>query len=161
MPERSRGAADTDRNEEQHSVAVAAVVTDERARVLLMQRRDHGNWEPPGGALKVGEFVEDGLRREVKEETGVEIDVGPVSGVYENPRQGVLSLVFKCALREGAAVETTEASDVRWVSPEDVRSLLNRDYARWVSDALQGGPPRVRNQQDTIKGASSSPHRSV
>jgi 8-oxo-dGTP diphosphatase len=33
-----------------HSGAVAAVVFDERGSVLLMKRRDHGNWEPPGGS---------------------------------------------------------------------------------------------------------------
>jgi 8-oxo-dGTP diphosphatase len=43
-----------------HSVAVAAIVFNERENVLLMRRRDHGNWEPPGGVLKVGESPPEG-----------------------------------------------------------------------------------------------------
>jgi 8-oxo-dGTP diphosphatase len=43
-----------------HSVAVAGIVFDEQGRVLVMRRRDHGNWEPPGGVLKVGESPPEG-----------------------------------------------------------------------------------------------------
>jgi 8-oxo-dGTP diphosphatase len=57
--------------------SVAAIVFDERRRILLMRRRDHGNWEPPGGVLKVGESPPGGVRCETIEETGVEIQVGP------------------------------------------------------------------------------------
>jgi ADP-ribose pyrophosphatase YjhB (NUDIX family) len=89
-------------SEEQHSVAVAAVVLDESDRVLLMQRREHGHWEPPGGVLRVGESVEEGLRREVAEETRVVVDVGPLGGIYENPDHGVLSLVFRCTPKAGS-----------------------------------------------------------
>ena len=67
-----------------HSVAVAAIVFDGRDRVLLMRRRDHGNWEPPGGVLRPGEQPAEGVAREVHEETGVEVDVGTLTGVYTN-----------------------------------------------------------------------------
>lgn len=38
-----------------HSVSVAAVITDDQGRALLIQRRDNGHWEPPGGVLELGE----------------------------------------------------------------------------------------------------------
>jgi 8-oxo-dGTP diphosphatase len=78
-----------------HSVAVAAVVFDERGSVLLMKRRDHGNWEPPGGVLKTGESPPDAARRGALEETGVDNRVGPVTGVYTNIEEGVVTLAFR------------------------------------------------------------------
>ena len=64
-----------------HSVSVAAAIFDDSGeKVLLIKRRDNGNWEPPGGVLELDETIEDGLRREVREETGAEIEVGPTDG---------------------------------------------------------------------------------
>jgi 8-oxo-dGTP diphosphatase len=51
-----------------HSVSVAAVITDDAGRVLVVQRRDNGKWETPGGILELHEPVHAGVRREVEEE---------------------------------------------------------------------------------------------
>jgi 8-oxo-dGTP diphosphatase len=48
-----------------HSVSVAAVITDDHGRALLIQRADNCRWEPPGVVLELGETIHDGLRREV------------------------------------------------------------------------------------------------
>jgi ADP-ribose pyrophosphatase YjhB (NUDIX family) len=42
-----------------HSVSVAAVITDDHDRALLIQRRDNQHWKPPGGVLELGETIED------------------------------------------------------------------------------------------------------
>ena len=57
-----------------HSVSVSGVIIDEQGRALLIQRRDNHHWEPPGGVLELDESIEDGLRREVREETGLDIE---------------------------------------------------------------------------------------
>jgi 8-oxo-dGTP pyrophosphatase MutT (NUDIX family) len=44
-----------------HSVSIAAVITDDHGRALLIQRRDNHRWEPPGGVLELGETIEDGV----------------------------------------------------------------------------------------------------
>src|SRR3954469_9135931 len=88
-----------------HSVSVAAAIFDESGEnVLLIKRRDNGHWEPPGGVLELNETIEEGLRREVREETGAEIEVGPLTGVYKNMNRGIVALVFNCHL-------TSEPSD--------------------------------------------------
>ena len=66
-----------------HSVSVAGVVIDEDGRVLVIERRDNGHWESPGGILELGETFEEGVRREVLEETGVQVSVGALTGVYK------------------------------------------------------------------------------
>ena len=56
-----------------HSVSVAGVVVDAQGRALLIQRRDNGKWEPPGGVLEREETLPEALQREVLEETGIKI----------------------------------------------------------------------------------------
>ncbi|MFF7010394.1 NUDIX domain-containing protein [Streptomyces fimicarius] len=58
-----------------HSVSVAGVVVREDGRVLTIKLADNGTWEPPGGVLELAEAPEDGVRREVFEETGVKVEV--------------------------------------------------------------------------------------
>ena len=67
-----------------HSVSVSGVITDDHGRALLIQRRDNHHWEPPGGVLELDEAIEDGLRREVREETGLDIEPDTLTGVYKN-----------------------------------------------------------------------------
>uniref|UniRef100_A0AAU2VUW1 NUDIX domain-containing protein n=1 Tax=Streptomyces sp. NBC_00008 TaxID=2903610 RepID=A0AAU2VUW1_9ACTN len=63
-----------------HSVSVAGVVVREDGRVLVIRRADNGAWEAPGGVLELDERPEDGVCREVLEETGVKVDPVRLSG---------------------------------------------------------------------------------
>ena len=57
-----------------HSVSVSGIITDDHGHAQLIQRRDNRHWEPPGGVLELNETIQDGLRREVREETGLASD---------------------------------------------------------------------------------------
>jgi NUDIX domain len=63
-----------------HSVSVAAVVVDDEDQVLVVQRRDNGKWEIPGGILELGESIRAGVRREVEEETGLLVEPERLTG---------------------------------------------------------------------------------
>jgi 8-oxo-dGTP diphosphatase len=63
-----------------HSVSVTGVIIDEQDRVLVVQRRDDAKWELPGGILERQESVEDGMRREVLEETGMHVEPVRLTG---------------------------------------------------------------------------------
>ena len=67
-------------------VGVGAVIVDERGRVVLIKRRYEpmaGRWSLPGGGVEVGETLEEGVAREMLEETGFEVEVGPVIEVFD------------------------------------------------------------------------------
>ena len=128
-----------------HSVSVAAAIFDESGEnVLLIKRRDNGKWEPPGGVLELDETIEDGLRREVREETGADIDIGPLTGVYKNMARGIVALVFRCGLLTPPHTTSPEASEVGWVRVGKVSALMPPAYAYRILDAVEPRPPRMR-----------------
>lgn len=128
----------------QHSVSVAAVVVD-AGKVLVICRRDTGQWEPPGGVLEHDETIQRGLLREVREETGYDVEVEALTGVYKHMRRGIVALVFRCRLVGGSArTETSETRDLRWLDRFEIGTYLSESYAVRVFDALDMTTPAVR-----------------
>lgn len=135
-----------------HSVSVAGVILDDDAsHVLLVKRRDNGRWEPPGGVLELDETIEAGLRREIREETGVEVEVGPLTGVYKNMARGIVALVYSCRAKSKPSRQTAEASVVSWHAVRDVDTLMPPAYAVRVLDAAAGKQWPMTRAHDGVK----------
>src|SRR5262249_24778257 len=120
-----------------HSVSVAGVITDDHGCALLIQRADNHRWEPPGGVLELGETITDGLRREVREETGLDVEPVALTGVYKNMTRGIVALVFHCKITGGDLTTTNEASAFRWAPEAELPTLMPEAYAIRVQDALR------------------------
>jgi ADP-ribose pyrophosphatase YjhB (NUDIX family) len=133
-----------------HSVSVAGVVVDRAGRALLIRRRDNAHWEAPGGVLELDEPIEVGVRREVKEETGLDVDPVALTGVYKNMARGIVALVFRCTAVSGELTPNDEVTNFHWASPEEVISMADEAFAVRVLDALHDGRAAVR-QHDGIK----------
>ena len=111
-------------------VGVGAVILRE-GEVLIVRRANpplQGEWSIPGGALDLGEKLRDGVAREVREETGLEVEVGPVLDVFDSifPRARAARNITTCSWTISAirAPElpgrATDASEVRWARPEEL-----------------------------------------
>lgn len=136
-----------------HSVSVAGVVIDAVGQVLVIQRRDNGQWEIPGGVLELDESPQMGVRREVAEETGVRVRVEGLSGVYKNMARAVVALVFRCHPESGSPHSTVEAAQARWISLDEVRQLMLPAFAVRVLDAFDGQPQiRVHDGVNLLPG---------
>jgi ADP-ribose pyrophosphatase YjhB (NUDIX family) len=123
-----------------HSVSVAGVIIDDaEENVLLIRRRDNGHWEPPGGVLELNETIEDGLRREIREETGLDITIDRLTGVYKNLSRGIVALVYRCHAQSEPSKSTPEAVDVRWQALTAIDDLMAPVYAIRVHDAQAEG----------------------
>jgi len=119
-----------------HSVSVAAVITDDNGRILVVQRRDTSRWEIPGGILELDESVHAGMRREVEEETGLTVEPGPLTGVYKNLRLGVVALVFRAHAIAGELHPTDESAAIDWWAANDVTERMSEAFAVRVLDAF-------------------------
>lgn len=133
-----------------HSVSVSGVITDDHGRALLIQRRDNQHWEPPGGVLELGEPVDEGLRREVREETGLDIEPDTLSGVYKNMNRGVIALVFRCKATGGQLTTNDEVTAFRWADEDTIRQLTSEAYAVRFLDAMRSSAaPAIRRHDGT------------
>src|SRR5579863_7539923 len=93
-------------------IGVYALIFDEE-RVLLALRRDIDWWNLPGGGMEIGETVDQALAREVREETGLEVSVGQLVGVYSKPQKQEVVLAFRCHITGGKLTETEEVRECR------------------------------------------------
>ena len=122
----------------EHSVSVAGVIIDGADRTLLIQRRDNAHWEPPGGILERDERITDGLVRELKEETGLNVEPIALTGVYKNMRHGIIALVFRCRAIDGTLRTNPEVTAFHWASKEEVAQMVSEAFAIRIYDAYRG-----------------------
>lgn len=127
-----------------HSVSVAGAVIDDQGRILAIRRRDNGHWEPPGGVLELDETIQDGLVREIREETGLTVTPGPLTGVYKNMERGIVALVFRCSVANGVTATTKEATETAWLTADEIRVRMDEAYAVRLLDALNSTTPSIR-----------------
>jgi 8-oxo-dGTP diphosphatase len=127
------------------------VIFDDAGSVLLARRADTGQWEPPGGGLELGEMIETGLRREITEETGLEVTPVALTGVYKHMAKQAICLVFRCALIGGhLRPQKGETTAFRWASITQARDLLPERLAAQVTDAAAATTgPAVRHHDGT------------
>jgi 8-oxo-dGTP diphosphatase len=133
-----------------HSVSISGVITDDHGQALLVQRRDNRHWEPPGGVLELGETIHDGLRREVREETGLDIEPDRLTGIYKNMPRGIIALVFRCKITGGQLATNDEVTAFRWADQDAIRNLTTEAYAIRLLDAMRTDTaPAVREHDGT------------
>ncbi len=114
-------------------VGVGAVIFDED-RVLLIQRGHapmQGEWSLPGGALELGESLEDGVRREVLEETGFIVEPIAMIEVFDRIARDDAGRVqfhyvlvdYLCRITGGSAACASDATDLRWVARDELENI--------------------------------------
>jgi 8-oxo-dGTP diphosphatase len=129
-------------------VGVGGVVVS-RNRVLLVRRGSpplQGEWSIPGGMLEVGETLAEGVRRELAEETEIEVRVGELIEVFERisrdregkPQYHYVILDYFCQAVEGEARAGSDVTDVAWVAEADLEKYsLTASARRVIRKAFQ------------------------
>ena len=123
------------------AVTAGAVVTDERGRVLLLRHtlRPGSGWGIPGGFLTAGEQPEEAVRREMREETGLEFESVELAfaRTLRNVRQ--VEIIFRCALPASALERRTDSFEVdraAWFERDALPEALSRDQRGLIRRAL-------------------------
>ena len=114
-------------------VGVGAVILDQ-GRVVLVKRKFPplaGDWSIPGGRLKIGETLREGVVREAREETGLTVDPVELLGVYDRLLLDGAGRIlyhyvlidFLCRRLTGELQASGDADDARWFSPEEIEKV--------------------------------------
>ncbi|HEY8524242.1 MAG TPA: NUDIX domain-containing protein [Acidimicrobiales bacterium] len=110
------------------------IVVSDDGRILLIRRADNGNMALPGGGMDLGESITQTAVRETREETGVEVEIIGLVGIYTNPRHVIeytsngevrqeFSVVFTARPIGGEPRPSSESSEVVWIDPRQVADL--------------------------------------
>ena len=111
----------------------ASIFDSEKERVLLVRRADNGKWAVPGGYMSAGESFSEACKREVLEETGLEVSVNRLIGVYTSPnllleypdgnKWQLVVLHFEAAFASGELTPSEETTEFGFFSLAEISGL--------------------------------------
>ena len=127
----------------------SAIIFDDSKKILLEKRSDNGHWGLPGGAVDIGESVEDAVIREVLEETGLKVRRIRLVGIYSDPKnytiasypdgnvvQGVV-ICFECEKESGDLQMSSESTDIGYFETDSLPDDTLEGHKRRIMDALE------------------------
>ena len=123
-----------------YEIVVNGIIT-RNGEVLIGQKEEveghpvSGQFHFPGGQLEEGEQPEETVKREIKEETGLDVEVHQLIDVYtgneKDNTDGLIRIIFHCEALKGEAKASDDLVDLKWVSTEKLRDKIGR-YERKV-----------------------------
>lgn len=102
------------------TVGVFGIIANEQDEVLLCHRNDYDLWNMPGGGLEKGETPWKCIVREVKEETGLDVVISRLMGIYSKPHKDEIVFVFVCAIVGGKLELNKEARALKYYALADI-----------------------------------------
>ena len=123
-----------------HQIGVKAIIEREDT-ILIIKRSERykpvryrdlaETWDLPGGRLEVGEGLEEGLEREVKEEVGLRVknikDVLEIKTAFRNKEEHIVRITYICSAYEGEVILSGEHISAGWIKREEVIRLQYKD----------------------------------
>ncbi len=125
------------------ALTVDIVIIRRDGSIVLVRRRNppfQGEWAIPGGFVEYGETVEAAAVREAKEETGLDVELGKIIGVYSDPKRDprghVVSVCFLAREAGGELRADTDAKEAKSFASSLLPPRLAFDHARMLADAI-------------------------
>ncbi|WP_433713238.1 NUDIX domain-containing protein [Nocardia sp. CA-084685] len=111
----------------------SALVVDDHGAILMQRRSDSGNWSFPGGIMEIGETLEQCVIRETKEESGLDIEITGILGIYTDPQHVIayadgevrqeFNITFYGRVIGGRIEVSSESTEVKFLRLEELETL--------------------------------------
>jgi ADP-ribose pyrophosphatase YjhB (NUDIX family) len=126
------------------TVTAAGIIFDNQGKVLLLKHffRPGSGWGIPGGFVQAGEHPEEALRRELREETGLELERAKVFGTRAFGRLNQIEIVFVGQANGAPTVQSVEVDQAIWFDPDALPENLTADQKRLIERAIGNGVNR-------------------
>ncbi len=122
---------------------VVGAVIEQNGKILVCQRKDDdqfpSQWEFPGGKVEENEDREEALKRELKEEIGVDVEVGSFIDKFEDeiPTMKIFVYLYRCSIVKGRP-RCIECQDIKWATVEEINALdlapADKKIARYLAE---------------------------
>ena len=112
-----------------HLVSCAGLVTNDEGKILLVNSPWRG-WEYPGGLIEPGETFQQALKREIREEAGVEVEILSFIGICKNLEKNIVNIDFSCRYIGGRLTTSEESTEVIWATEEEAFRLITFPLTR-------------------------------
>lgn len=130
----------------QFVIAAFGFIFDENNRILLCHRLDYDLWNLPGGTMEAGESPWECVIREVREETGLEVEIVRLAGIYNKPEKNELVFSFVCRIVSGKITLNEEADKIEYFSINDIPHNTSPKQLERINDVLKESGIVYKNQ---------------
>lgn len=137
--------------------AVNVVVENDKGEILMIRRTDNDNWALPGGAIDLGESVTQAAIRETKEETGIDVEITGLVGIYSDPKHVIhytsnnevrqeFSIVLTARMISGRLTSSDESFEVKFLTPDElIHYKMDRSMRLRLADIANAAPVPIIN----------------
>lgn len=118
----------------------SALVVDNQGAILMQRRSDSENWSFPGGVMEIGETLEQCVIRETKEESGLDIEITGILGIYTDPEHVIayadgevrqeFNITFYGKVAGGQIEVSPESTEVKFLHLDEIKRLPVHDTVR-------------------------------
>ena len=135
--------------------SVNVIVENDKGEILMIRRTDNDNWAVPGGAIDLGESVKQAAIRETKEETGIDVEITGLVGIYSDPKHVIhytsndevrqeFSIVLTAKYLDGTPTNSKESSEVKWVDANRIANLnMHASMRKRLQDYMLNTSPII------------------
>ena len=120
----------------QFIIGAFGIIFDEQKRVLLVHRKDYDLWNLPGGTLEDFESPKNAVIREVKEETGLDVEISKLLGVYNKENKNDMAFSFLCKVIGGEITLNDEADKIEYFETDKLPPNTVPKQVERIQDAI-------------------------